>query len=85
MNISLIITIYNSPEFLKLVLDSVRLQLELPYEAVVVDDGSGKETIDLINKENLDFPSKLLHVRQENKGFRAAKSRINGIKVCSGN
>lgn len=84
MKLSLIITTYNSPKFLKLVLDSVRRQVMLPDEVVIADDGSGDDTRKLIDEERLTFPVPLLHVWQEDKGFRAAKSRNNGIKVCSG-
>lgn len=84
MKLSLIITTYNSPKFLKLVLDSVRRQVMLPDEVIIADDGSGDETRKLIDEERLTFPAPLLHVWQEDKGFRAAKSRNNGIKVSSG-
>ena len=84
MKLSLIITTYNSPKFLKLVLDSVRRQVMLPDEVVIADDGSGDDTRKLIDEERLTFPVPLLHVWQEDKGFRAAKSRNNGIKVSSG-
>ena len=84
MKLSLIITTYNSPKFLKLVLDSVRRQVMLPDEVVIADDGSGDYTRKLIDEERLTFPVPLLHVWQEDKGFRAAKSRNNGIKVSSG-
>lgn len=84
MKLSLIITTYNSPKFLKLVLDSVRRQVMLPDEVVIADDGSGEDTRKLIDEERLTFPVPLLHVWQEDKGFRAAKSRNNGIKVSSG-
>ncbi len=84
MKLSLIITTYNSPKFLKLVLDSVRRQVMLPDEVVIADDGSGDDTRKLIEEERLTFPVPLLHVWQEDKGFRAAKSRNNGIKASSG-
>ena len=38
MKLSLIITTYNSPKFLKLVLDSVRRQIMLPDEVVIAYD-----------------------------------------------
>lgn len=84
MKLSLIITTYNSPKFLKLVLDSVRRQLMLPDEVIIADDGSGEETRRLIDEERNTFPVPLLHVWQEDQGFRAAKSRNNGIKASSG-
>lgn len=84
MKLSLIITTYNSPEFLKLVLDSVRRQILLPDEVIIADDGSGEETRMVIDRERKTFPVTLLHVWQEDQGFRAAKSRNNGIKISTG-
>lgn len=84
MKLSLIITTYNSPKFLKLVLDSVRQQELLPDEVIIADDGSGEETRMLIDEERKTFPLPLLHIWQEDKGFRAAKSRNNGVKASSG-
>ena len=41
MTISLIVTTYNRPDALRLVLDSISRQTRLPDEVVVADDGSG--------------------------------------------
>ena len=48
MKLSLVITTYNSPKFLKLVLDSVRRQVMLPDEVVIAEDGIGDYTLKLI-------------------------------------
>ncbi|MBR2495338.1 MAG: glycosyltransferase, partial [Helicobacter sp.] len=45
---SLVITTYNSPDRLALVLDSVRDLSPLPAEVIIADDGSTDETRVLI-------------------------------------
>ena len=47
MKLTLIITTYNWPESLLLVIDSIKRQTILPDEIIIADDGSTKETKDL--------------------------------------
>ncbi|OFX62818.1 MAG: hypothetical protein A2066_03695 [Bacteroidetes bacterium GWB2_41_8] len=84
MKISLIISTYNKPEYLSHCLKSISELDELPDEIIVADDGSGKETSDLIEKFRIQFPIQLIHVWQEDKGFRLSRSRNNGILKSSG-
>ena len=67
---SLIISTYNWPEALDLVLKSAMEQHVLPDEIIIADDGSKKETKQLIDlyKEKFDIP--LTHVWHEDDGFR---------------
>ncbi|MBW6536003.1 MAG: glycosyltransferase family 2 protein [Mariniphaga sp.] len=83
MKISLIIVTYNRPEALSLILKSIEKQKVLPNEVVIADDGSGKETQELIHKFRKKFPVPLLHVWHEDKGFRAAAIRNSAIKTSS--
>ena len=53
--VSLIITTYNWPEALFLVLKSVKNQFRMPDEIIVADDGSNKETTSLIKKFSKEF------------------------------
>ena len=41
MRISVIMSAYNRPEFVELVLRGYALQTEQPFEIVIADDGSG--------------------------------------------
>lgn len=84
MLVSLIITTYNWPRALSLVLDAVRAQHELPHEVLIADDGSGPETQTLIARHAADFPVPLHHVWHEDRGFRAAAIRNRAIARASG-
>lgn len=72
---SLIITTYNNPPFLELVLKTVMVQHILPGEVIIADDGSTDETRQLIDRYRKTFPVPLIHSWIPDEGFRAAKSR----------
>lgn len=67
---ALLVSTYNWPEALRLVLESVKRQTRLPDEVIVADDGSGEKTRALIAEFRKNFPCPLIHVWQEDKGFR---------------
>ncbi|WP_019039389.1 glycosyltransferase family 2 protein [Psychroflexus tropicus] len=71
---SLITPTYNWPEALELLLKSVIKQSILPDEVIIADDGSRKETTELINRFQENFPIPLIHVWHDDKGNR--KPRI---------
>lgn len=81
---SLIITTYNWPEALDLVLASVAKQKNLPGEVIVADDGSGPETADLLRQWQSKLPVPLAHVWQEDLGFRVARARNLAIAAARG-
>jgi len=83
MNTSLIITTYNWPEALELILKSVFRQSVLPNEIVIADDGSTKETESLISKIAEKSPIPIIHSWQEDKGFRLSRSRNLAIVKAS--
>ena len=72
---SLILSTYNNPQVLALCLESIRQQKHLPDEVIVGDDGSTDETRRLLDSLRTDFPVPLIHVWQEDDGFRLAKIR----------
>ncbi|WP_121020255.1 glycosyltransferase family 2 protein [Helicobacter vulpis] len=85
--ISLVITTYNQEARLALVLDSVLHLAYKPHEVLIADDGSTPKTRALIENYMPKFAQEampLLHVWQEDLGFRAAKSRNNAIMQASG-
>lgn len=83
-DISLVITTYNRPQFLEMVLRSVLTLRTLPCEVVIADDGSGKETKDLIDRYKSIFPIPLIHSWIEDHGYRLSKSRNVAIAQTSG-
>ncbi len=84
MKCSLIITTYNWPEALELVLMSAFRQTSLPDEIVVADDGSRFDTVKLIQQYARMSPIPIIHAWQEDKDFRAAKSRNLAISKSCG-
>ncbi len=64
------ISTYNRPDALAVVLESVRRQTQTPAEVIVADDGSGNETRRVIDGAKKSFPCPLIHVWHEDKGFR---------------
>ena len=79
MRLSLIITTYNWPESLELVLRSIECQTITPEEVIIADDGSTYKTQDIITKFQQDSELNIVHSWQEDIGFRVAKSRNKAI------
>jgi len=79
MRLSLIITTYNWPESLELVLRSIECQTITPEEIIIADDGSTPETKALVSRFQQDSELNIIYSWQEDKGFRAAKSRNKAI------
>lgn len=70
---ALIITSYNWPEALDLVLSTVANQHVMPDYIVIADDGSDERTHDVIGLWKGNLP--LRHIWQSDSGFRAARVR----------
>lgn len=70
MSVALLVTTYNWPEALKLVLESVLRQNILPDEIIIADDGSGEPTRAVIEsfKRSTTIPVK--HFWHPDEGFR---------------
>lgn len=84
MKVSLIITTYNSPDYLRLTLLSALRQEEMPDEVIIADDGSGEPTRELIEEFRPKFPVPLIHVWHPDKGFRLSAIRNKAIDQASG-
>jgi glycosyltransferase involved in cell wall biosynthesis len=84
MKVSLIITTYNWPDALFLVLESVRRQTRIPDEIIIADDGSGIKTSNVINDFKNDFKLNIIHSWQKDIGFRVSRSRNKAIIKSSG-
>ena len=82
---SLVITTYNSPEALDLVLRSALAQSEPPCEIIVADDGSTNDTAMLVEAHRAALTIPVVHVWQEDLGYRLSASRNRAIAVAKGN
>ena len=85
ISISVIVTTYERPKALNAVLKSLSLQVKLPTEIIVADDGSGQKTRSLIKSWQSKIACPLIHVWQEDKGFRAARIRNLAVLSSKGN
>ena len=83
MRVSLIITTYNRPDALLLVLRSIELQTSTPNEVIIADDGSGDDTKETIRAFQKTSDLNIIHSWQKDSGFRAAKSRNKAIAKSS--
>jgi len=83
LQISLVITTYNRPDALLLVLESVERQSILPCEVIIADDGSNIKTKNLITKFKAKTSLKIIHSFQDDRGFRAARCRNKAISKAS--
>ena len=84
MRVSLIITTYNRPDALLLVLLSVENQTISPLEVIIADDGSSNTTEELICNFAKNTKLRVTHSWQEDKGFRVSKSRNKAIAKSIG-
>jgi glycosyltransferase involved in cell wall biosynthesis len=71
---SVIVTTYNDPGKLALVLEGLALQTSPPDEIVVADDGSTVETEQLVEAWRSRMPAPLAHVWQADHGFRKMRA-----------
>ncbi len=77
--IAVLISTYNSPGFLRLVLEGYRAQSDPNFVIYIADDGSTDETKTLIGQFQADFPVPIHHIWHEDNGFR--KARIHNIAI----
>lgn len=82
--LSLVISTYNRPDYLKLCLQSVLHQRVMPFEVIIADDGSSDETRSLIDSFRADFPIPLRHIWHPDSGFRLSEIRNKAIAEAAG-
>lgn len=70
ISVALVISTYNWPQALQMVLESVLTQTVLPDEIVIADDGSGQATYDLIKSYAQRFSIPVKHFWHEDNGFQ---------------
>jgi glycosyltransferase involved in cell wall biosynthesis len=79
MRTTLVVTTYNRPDALALVLESAARQVQPPDELVVADDGSREETRALVRAVAAGAAIPVVHCWHEDRGFRLAEIRNRAI------
>lgn len=84
MKVSLIVSTYNRPDALKLCIMSAITQSVPPDEIIIGDDGSTQETHRMIENLQQLTSTPIIHIWQEDKGFRLAMMRNKSVVASSG-
>lgn len=84
MRISVIVSTYNQPRALDLVLTGLARQTRPADEIVIADDGSGAETWALLEAWRGRLPVPLRHVWQPDAGFRKCRILNRAIAAARG-
>ena len=79
--ISVIVPIYNSDQYLDRCIQSVLAQSFRDFELILIDDGS-KDNSFIISKQYADSDSRIVLVRQDNGGVSSARN--HGLDLATG-
>ena len=82
--LSVVVSTYEWPEALDAVLRGLESQSDSAFEIVVADDGSGAATQAVVEEWRHRVGDRLVHVRQEDDGFRLARVRNLGAVAARG-
>jgi glycosyltransferase involved in cell wall biosynthesis len=81
-SLSVIVTTYNRPDALEAAFGGYLAQSDRDFRLVVADDGSGPETAEAVSRFARSAPFPVLHVWQEDLGFRAAAARNRALAAA---
>ena len=84
MNLSVILTTYNQPEWLEKSLWGYAAQASPPEELLVADDGSDERTRAVLERMREELPFRLEHVWHADDGFRKCRILNRAIAVAGG-
>jgi len=73
MQLSVIISTYNSPAWLEKVLWGYTCQTHREFQLIIADDGSDQRTTELLDRMRVETGLDIQHVWQEDKGFRKCR------------
>jgi glycosyltransferase involved in cell wall biosynthesis len=82
--VSLIIAVYKRADFLQRVLSSVENQTYRNFEVIVAEDDRAEGIRTLVDNRRESFPFPLIHVSQEDNGFRKNRILNEALRVSSG-
>ncbi|MEH6764564.1 MAG: glycosyltransferase family 2 protein [Aequorivita antarctica] len=83
LDTSIIISTYNSTEWLEKVLYGYNNQTYRQFEVVIADDGSNDETRQLLKRMETEVFYPIVHVWHEDNGFQKSQILNNAILQCS--
>jgi len=81
VTVGVVVSTYNRPEALDLVLTGYAAQTRPPDEILISDDGSGPETADVVRGHGDRLP--LVHVWHSDRGFGKTEALNRAIRVAS--
>ena len=84
MTVSVIISTYNQPQALELVIWGYSVQTQRDFELLIADDGSGQETRDRIERLRDETGLAIVHVWQEDLGFRKCRILNRALSRAEG-
>jgi glycosyltransferase involved in cell wall biosynthesis len=82
--VSVVVTTYNQPRALELVLRGYAAQTHRAFEVVVADDGSTAETAETIARVTAGWERPVRHVWHEDRGFRKTEILNRAILAAGG-
>ncbi len=77
--LAVVISTYNKPAYLRLVLEGYRRQTDHTFSIYIADDGSNDDTRRLVEDTRRDFPVPVEHIWHEDRGFR--KARVHNLAL----
>lgn len=80
ISVALLISTYNWPQALDLVLASIVKQTRMPDEVIIADDGSKTDTKELIERYKAEFNLPIKHIWHEDLGFRKSLILNKSVK-----
>lgn len=82
---TVIISVYNHFEWLRLILDALRLQTFTDFEVIVADDGSSKDNVDALRDYIESHPKiHIIHSWHADEGWRKNKALNSAVRRSSG-
>lgn len=82
---SVIISVYNHFEWLRLILDALRMQSRNDFEVIIADDGSDDATVTQIKKYISGHPELTIkHIWHPDDGWRKEEALNNAVRAARG-
>ncbi|WP_298506858.1 glycosyltransferase family 2 protein [uncultured Maribacter sp.] len=83
IQISIIVSTYNSEDWLRKVLLGFNSQTFKNFEVVIADDGSGPKTKELLESMSKEVFYPIVHVWQEDEGFQKSRILNKAVVACN--